>query len=223
MRPDPPNRTAGLGTHSPLGTGAGLPRDLRMKVLMDYYHVSGPPRVGPRPPCMRSNPHVWVLVLHVSRPSPMGGSLTSSYVVRTPMMAPRPPRVPYEPSWRVLDLHVCRSNPHRWVPDLLSYIQTPTGMTQVFRPACALGPHSPLGQGSGAATWPMGTWHKPSTGSKLTARIQTSDCGVSCCAQGIGRLLSGRAGLIDRSSAPHVTDASNCVSAPRAWFAQYDV
>jgi hypothetical protein len=146
------------------------------------------------------------------------------YEPKPPWAGPGPPRMSSRPLWAGPEPPRMSSRP-LWAglgPPCLAF-KPPAGRAQVFRPACALGPHSPLGQGSGAATWPMGTWHKPSTGSKLTARIQTSDCGVSCCAQGIGRLLSGRAGLIDRSSAPHVTDASNCVSAPRAWFAQYDV
>jgi hypothetical protein len=29
--------------------------------------------------------------------------------------------------------------------------------------------HSPLGWRSGAATWPMGAWHKPSAGSNLSS------------------------------------------------------
>jgi hypothetical protein len=77
--------------------------------------------------------------------TPMGGSRTSMYFVRTPAQESRTSSFD---------------------------IRTPTCVTQVFRPACALGSHSSLEQGSDATTWHVGVWRKPSARRKLAARVQ---------------------------------------------------
>jgi hypothetical protein len=109
------------------------PRALRVKVLRDYRHESGPPWAVPGLPCLASG-------------------LSASGA-------------------------------------------------QVFSPACALGPHFSLGHGFGAATWPMGVWHKPSVGSKLVAHIQCERLrhALLCTRHG-GNLLSDRVVLNDRSA-----------------------
>jgi hypothetical protein len=170
--PDPSNRTTGLGTHSLLrdGSGATCPRREDAQRLLPWVWT---PTGGPEPLCVPPGP-------------PCVGPGPPRKPSKPPWVGPWPPRMSFGPPWwildhhvhrtdphgRVLDLHVCRSNPQRWVSDLLSYIQTPTGRTQVFRPACALGPHSLLGQESSVDTWLMAAWQKPSDRSKLTACIQ---------------------------------------------------
>jgi hypothetical protein len=57
-------------------------------------------------------------------------------------------------------------------PTSLFDIRTVANGAQVLRPACALGPHSPLEQRSYATTWLMSAWQKPSARSKLASRIQ---------------------------------------------------
>src|SRR5688572_409969 len=70
-----------------------------------------------------------------------------------------PPRVLFVPPHKVPEPIRLTSGP-------------PASGTQLFRPAHALGPHSPLGWGFRAVMWLIGAWHKPLARSKLAARIQ---------------------------------------------------
>jgi hypothetical protein len=128
-------------------------------------------------------------------PDPHEWGLDPMYVVRTPWTGPgsphmssgplwtgpRPPRVPTEPPTCLTSGPLARE-------------------AQVFEPTYALGPYSLLGKGSGAATWLVGVWHKPSSRSKLTAHIQwerTMRRGLVCT--GMQKLLLCYTGPDDRS------------------------
>jgi hypothetical protein len=68
-------------------------------------------------------------------------------------MGLRPPRVPSGPCRTVPDLCVCQLDPDKGGPRLQASIHSWS----------LLG----YGSGSGAATWPVGTWYQPSAGNKL--------------------------------------------------------
>lgn len=88
----------------------------------------------------------------------MSGARTPTYAIRTPMGRSKPPRVPSRP------LHKGPMPPH-----LSSGPSTRVGPSP--RAACVFGPHSPLGQGSRAATWLVGVWWKPSARRNLAIDI----------------------------------------------------